>query len=67
MAKNNNNSGMKALPSFPIVRDDISLEPKKRTTAIKTENRGRLLNESPTYIIAKRDGIPIRLTSTLED
>ena len=34
---------------------------------IKTENMGRLLNESPTYIIANSDGIPIRLTSTLDD
>ena len=67
MAKNNNNSGMKVLPFFPIVRADISLAPKKRTIAIKTENMGRLLNESPTYIIAKSDGMPIRLTSTLDD
>ncbi|SVD52862.1 uncharacterized protein METZ01_LOCUS405716 [marine metagenome] len=28
---------------------------------------GKLLNESPTYIIAKSDGMPIRLTSTLDD
>ena len=67
MAINNHSSTMMGLPPFPIVRDDISLAPKKSTTAIKTENRGRLLNESPAYIIANKEGIPRKFINTLED
>ena len=44
IAKNNNNSRMIGLPSLPIDRVVISLAPRNSTTAIKTENMGKLLN-----------------------
>jgi hypothetical protein len=45
----------------------ISRAPKNNTTAIKTENIGKLLKVSPARIIANKEGIPRRFTSTLED
>ena len=67
MAKNINNSGMTGCPFFPIDRVVISQAPKNNTTAIKTENIGKLLKVSPARIIANKEGIPRRFTSTLED
>ena len=67
MDKNNTNSRMIGLPPFPIDRVVISRTPKNSTTQIKTENMGKLLKVSPARIIANKEGIPIRFTSTLED
>ena len=58
---------MAGFPPFPFERVVISLAPRKITIITKTENMGRLLKESPTKIIASKEGIPIRFTSVLED
>ena len=67
MAKKNNNSGMTGWPPLPIDRVVISRAPKNNTTVIKTENIGKLLKVSPARIIANKEGMPRRFTSTLED
>ena len=67
IAKNNNNSRMIGLLPFSIDRAVISLAPRNSTTAIKTENMGKLLKASPARTIANNEGIPKRFTSTLED
>ena len=67
IAINNNNNEMTGRPPFPIDRVVISWAPKNNTTAIKTENMGKLLKVSPAIIIANKEGIPIRFTNTLED
>ena len=58
---------MIGLPFFSIDRVVISWAPKNSTTTIKTEKMGKLINVSPAKIIANKEGIPIRFTSTLED
>ena len=67
MHKNNNNNRMIGLPPFPADRVVISRAPRNSTTAIKTENMGKLLNVSPAIIIVNKEGIPRIFTSTLED
>ena len=67
MHKNNNNNRMIGLPPFPADRVVISLDPRKSTTPTKIENIGKFLNSSPAIIIANKEGIPRRFTSTLED
>ena len=67
MARNNNNSRMIGLPPFPVDRVVISRAPRNSTTVIKTENMGKLMNVSPAIIIANKEGMPRRFTSTLED
>ena len=66
----NNKSEMIGLLPLSIERTVISLAPKNSTTAINTENMGKLFKVSevsPAKIIANNEGIPRRFTSTLED
>ena len=58
---------MTGLPFFSSTIVEIYIAPIYRTIPIKSENMGRLLKESPIIIIASKEGIPIRLTSVLED
>ena len=58
---------MAGFPPFPFERVVISLAPRKSTAITKTENIGKLLKVSPARIIANKEGIPRRFTSTLED
>ena len=66
-AKNNINTGKRGVAPLSFTNVLISRAPKYNTTPIKIENRGRFWKLSPTTIIARREGTPMRFTSVLDD